>query len=183
VEEKNGSDSSFVRVLSKHQESKRNHVTFVCLRISPDVSWSQSACSTQPKQKAPIHHPCQPSTQQHSPSSHYEIPPPYHLPHPCSAPCQVLKYFIHLHSAPSFLARKLNFTSQHHLRQHPANVSPTPPHDHNPRLRPRSSDWHYQSKLAIQRSRLATTFDSPALAPTTKHHHGGPHQTASQRHH
>jgi len=57
-----GEKSSFIQVLSKHQESKRNHVTFVCLRISPDVSWSQSACSTQPKQKAPIHHPCQPST-------------------------------------------------------------------------------------------------------------------------
>ena len=143
--------SSFVRVLSKHLDSKKDHVTFLCLRISPDVR-SQSACSiAQPKQKALIHHhPCQPSTPaaQPNPTSHYEIPPPYHLPHPCSAPCQVLQYFIHLHCAPSLPA---NSTSQHQpyantppksaLHHHTTTTTLDCAHDR--------SDLRYQSKLAI----------------------------------
>lgn len=77
------SESSTVKRL-KHQESKRNHVTlYSSASISPHLT-SVAKCM-QPKQKTA--HPCQPSTP--SSTAHavttYEIPPQYHLPHPCSA--------------------------------------------------------------------------------------------------
>ena len=118
------SDPFFVRVLSKHQDSKINHVTSFSSESHLTSGRKVHAALSPSKRRTIIRVSRQ--LQQHSPTSHYEIPPQHNLPHPCSAPCQVLEYSIHLHCAPSLPA---NLTSQQHpprrLRQHPAKVSPT----------------------------------------------------------